>query len=752
MPVADSKQDDSSHDSSREERDKDKDRGDRNKQKASSGKTGASCPFSHAVLEPGQAKEICAWFVKGNCKFGHKCALAHVLPGQNMSMDRKNKKAAQAAANAANQNHSSGRDSHRGGRSRGNNHNSSQSAGNRNSLLSGSTAPTRSLSSSRGPMPMPLRSTLSPSAPAPPVKDTDFSSFGLPDESNKLPNAPAQAKSTSSVDLTDSSPPQETDVSPDPPKPQEQPQEASKSPPPLPLSTPRRNPQSDRSSPSVPDFGPIGSPPRASSSSRVSRSNGLSPGTSPHNAPLSSSPFSAPTTQTSFAIRDQLESANDFKAMSGLSASLGAMMSWDRKPASRLRNGNTLSGEVVVEDEDLEEFIPGSLSELLTPEERSRRLSRTASTRPSIAVADGDIPASQLQAGLQQGYSRSVPAPSLLQDIRSIWSDNAGGIPGSPDTSGHLAGPTITGGGLGNGTPSSFQSNSGFPSRLDEMLAPSNASAAFLPGLHHYINKPGARVAGAQSLYPTATSASGQHLSGAYSAGLGGMALSPPRVSSYTSRLDSGPTDPFLSQTRRPIPGSTDPFTSEQDERRSALSPSTRALQSHAPGQSLPQGLAAGYSRIHALPPLPSPSTPSAFSPGRNLVGFSPGTKTLGHVSSLSGEWHSVSPGAPNAADPATLSTSGNQAALVGLETMFSRLSYSAAASSENLHLSNTMAFTHPHLPSFSGPSGPPPGLVARNASGRSYNSGQPGPLSPLSRPVPTEDDDLFFSMDSMDG
>lgn len=39
MPVADSKQDDSSHDSSREERDKDKDRGDRNKQKASSGKS-----------------------------------------------------------------------------------------------------------------------------------------------------------------------------------------------------------------------------------------------------------------------------------------------------------------------------------------------------------------------------------------------------------------------------------------------------------------------------------------------------------------------------------------------------------------------------------------------------------------------------------------------------------------------------------------------------------------------------------------
>ncbi|KAG2351907.1 hypothetical protein BDR07DRAFT_1188014, partial [Suillus spraguei] len=41
---------------------------------------GSSCPFSHNVQEPGQQKDVCAWFVKGNCKFGHKCALAHVLP------------------------------------------------------------------------------------------------------------------------------------------------------------------------------------------------------------------------------------------------------------------------------------------------------------------------------------------------------------------------------------------------------------------------------------------------------------------------------------------------------------------------------------------------------------------------------------------------------------------------------------------------------------------------------------------------
>jgi len=42
------------------------------------------------------------------------------------------------------------------------------------------------------------------------------------------------------------------------------------------------------------------------------------------------------------------------------------------------------------------------------------------------------------------------------------------------------------------------------------------------------------------------------------------------------------------------------------------LSPNTRALQAHAPGQSLPQGLAAGYSRIHALPPLANLTSPNA--------------------------------------------------------------------------------------------------------------------------------------------
>ncbi|MBW0470698.1 hypothetical protein O181_010413, partial [Austropuccinia psidii MF-1] len=62
---------------------------------------GTTCQFSHHLPEIGQGKPICQWFVKGNCRFGHKCALAHILPGQPISMDRKNKRSAQTAAREA---------------------------------------------------------------------------------------------------------------------------------------------------------------------------------------------------------------------------------------------------------------------------------------------------------------------------------------------------------------------------------------------------------------------------------------------------------------------------------------------------------------------------------------------------------------------------------------------------------------------------------------------------------------------------
>lgn len=642
---------------------------------------GSSCPFSHQILEPGQAKEICAWFVKGNCKFGHKCALAHVLPGQSMSMDRKNKKAAQLAATGG-----SAKDSPKQRANKPSHHPPPGGPQSRNPLLSGSTAPTRSVgANARSPIPMPLKATLSPSAPAPPVKDTDFASFGLPDESNKLPVAPAHGKTSGPATADNAAAQSEQPLRSEPPKDDAPARSDRTSPSPLPTHTTSAPRRISDAAPAV-DFGPIGSPPRASSSSsRPARVNGFSPGTSPQPHGLSSSPFSAPGTQTVFTVSRHDDGHADFTNRSGLSASLGAM-NWGSERVTVRRIGVE---EVVVEDEDLEEFIPSSLTDLLTPEERSRRMSRTNATRPNMAALERDSSAQRSGTEGHHRYSRSVPAPSLLQDIKSIWSD-AGGVPvGSPDASGFGAAPL--GGGLGNGTPSSFTSNSGLGSRnVEDMLSPSNASAAFLPGLHHYINNKPQRppmASGLSSLYPGGTGAHNLS-SGAYGPDFNGVAMSPPRTSTYgvPPSSDAYLQHAALRPSGRPIHGG-DAFVPGLDEHRSALSPSSRALQSHAPGQSLPQGLAAGYSRIHALPPpvIPSPSSSSILSRTPLGGGFSPGTKGLGHTHTTSGDWAGMSPTAGSLLDqinngpPPGIGAPGTS--LGGLETMFSRLSYSAAAS-----------------------------------------------------------------------
>ncbi|KAI0630937.1 hypothetical protein C8Q77DRAFT_1062425 [Trametes polyzona] len=710
---------------------------------------GSSCPFSHQTLEPGQQKEVCAWFVKGNCKFGHKCALAHILPGQSMSMDRKNKKAAQLAANAAGG--GGGRDGSRSSRA----HKSSQHGGpaggpgaqSRNALLTGSAASNRSLAGNgRNPIPMPLKATLSPSAPAPPVKDTDFASFGLPDESNKLPAAPAHGKAAPNADNDTAPADQQQPSDAQPAKDDaghQQPSAERASPSPLPTSTPSASRRVNDSSPAT-DLGPIGSPPRASSSAGgPARVNGFSPGTSPQAPGVSSSPFSAPGTQTVFALSQREEVSSDFKVRSGLSSSLGAVMTWGPERITTRRTAITME-EVVVEDEDLEDFLPSSLTDLLTPEERSRRLSRTT-TRPNVTGAERDSSAQRSGTEAHHRYSRSVPAPSLLQDIRSIWSDAGPPPVGSPDAA--ALGTSHLAGGLGNGTPSSFTSNSGLGSRADDILNPSNASAAFLPGLHQYMHPKNQRpnmVSGLSAMY----SGNGNNLSAhalstsasAYGADLNGTAMSPPRTSIYGNRpaFDQVPSDSYLQHAAlrpgaRPIPA-VDGYGPGLDEHRSALSPSARALQAHAPGQSLPQGLAAGYSRIHALPPpvIPSPSTSSVLS-RTPLGGFSPGAKTFGHTHTASGDWASMSPTASSLLDqinngptqPANVAAPGTS--LGGLETMFSRLSYSAAASRTPGNVT-------------------PTGLGTRVPSGRGPHP--QGSLSPLSGPVLTGEDDDLFSME----
>lgn len=755
---------------------------------------GASCPFSHSTSVTaggpgGGQKDTCAWFVKGNCKFGHKCALAHILPGQSMAMDRKNKKAAQVAAGAL----SGGNNRVKGNRPT----KELVGGGGGNPLLSGSTAPTRS-SASRMPMPS-LKATISPSAPAPPLKDTEFASFGMDVDNEtiaKLASAPALPQ-TPDLKSTSAEPSAlEKEIL----KSKKVDEVSSQGGPttPLPLSNPHLSSHT-RARPSH-DFGPIGSPPRSSPRTHANISlNGFSPGTSPSNQDYhfglsGTSPFSAPHTQTGFLGNPSSPpNTSDFKHRSGLAASLGATThlggggtrggpagwSTDFGPvpsqvvSASVSNRPHFGGDVVVEDEDLEEFIPGSLSDLLSPSERSRRMSRTNSgqtARPVLSPHNSSGMNILQQAesnGNRHHYSRSVPAPSLLGDIKSIWRNESPQPPANNSSFG-----------LGAGTPSSFNKSSNFggrdvfgepsPSQLPSnpnsfsnasaMLNPTNASAAFLGGLHqHYLNR-GATggmqrsVSGENRLHAHSNFSGAAGMNGNGSV-LGGMALSPPRANAFGSRPTFSSAHEAQQQgiTNPPLPShlslqdpsssggysnlslngmSNNPRAAQaippsdqyQPHPAAALSPSSRALQSHAPGQSLPQGLAAGYSRIHALPPppnVPSPAFSGVGSPG------SPGNNL---------EWLGLGPKNDQSQQQQQSNTTN------GLESMFSRLSYSAAAARPSaLSSANPDAPMNNTTVTLRTPSGGKPWQTTTAAG---------GPLSPLSGPVVTGDDDDLFSMD----
>lgn len=822
---------------------------------------GASCPFSHNLPEPGQ-KESCAWFVKGNCKFGHKCALAHVLPGQDMSMDRKNKKAAQQAAAAA-----GGGGKERGGKGgkreggptdRGN--------GGKNALLAGGSTAPRGSASAAGRPPMNLPSK---SAPAPPLNDTDFAA---------LDDMEGVARSDDEQ--------QQQQQSETPPSDEQQA---------LPVSAPRNSAQA--STPKN-DFGPIGSPTKAGGA--------FSPGTSPRvnsTSPpttgagmLSSSPFSAPGNHASFY------GPSSYSLTGGVAASLGsglAMMGgrkgWGNDAyeatspsnaftstlsASHQHRSSGLSASVThdadggfeflggarnlrkiprtsehaVVDEEMEDFIPGSLTDLLTPEERSRRMSRSNSQQPHglntlashLKSGEGvDLTAGGASSGGMMGHrhSRSVPGTSLLGDLKSIWSDPSGanGLPASPGN--HHRGTPSTSGlsarfeglGLGSqalGTPGEdggLSMSFGSPSSLS-MMSPSNASAAFLPGFHQTYMAAKAKqgttgqtsglgrglrtTSGPNGLYPSTTtgtangtsttnSLANNYLSPLDSRGLPATMSTASTLhthihgnTSHTYRTTPSPFDLTQSMARtRPTglgsgglggvginnPNATlgseladDPLAMP-----SVLSPSTRALQSHAPGQSLPQGLAAGLSRIHAMPltNIVSPGTPGSSSALGN-GGFGVGSMGGMGVGSVGDRYHlsesySNNPLSSNVAGgygdwahmPSNLSQ--QQQYHLGANTMMSSSPLVQSSLSRNdvaANVNGAVGSTAQRELGGAGP-GAPPGLPELPGGKLSYSAaasraGNPTPMAPpgISKPGYQQqqqqqsraqnDDDELFDMD----
>ncbi|PVF93471.1 hypothetical protein CPB86DRAFT_108631, partial [Serendipita vermifera] len=305
-------------------------------------------------------------------------------------------------------------------------------------------------------------------------------------------------------------------------------------------------------------YGPIGSPP---SSNPLSSAMGTSP-TANHIQP-STSPF---------AQGDRMQQSIFGAYSRGMPGerSEQSPIAIQRQPWRPPTLAERTENAVGSDEEDLEEFLPSSLNDLLTPEERRRRLSRSGGPRMTSAMAnDGSVgniglgTVGSMGMSSNHRYSRSVPAARLL-DNPSIWRDNE-------RETGHLSTASL-----------SFRSNGlgseGFsPTQIQ--MGTSNASGAFLHGPQY--TRP--TTVTSNTSYLTR-----QILSQSYEETdvLGAV----PTPAAIAARAGNRYESPYNQASSRVLQLGTD-----------ALSPSSRALQSHAPGQSLPQGIAAGF-RLHLVP------------------------------------------------------------------------------------------------------------------------------------------------------
>lgn len=465
------------------------------------------------AAEKGAQKEICQWFIKGNCKFGHKCALAHLLPGQPIAMDRKNKKAAQLSNAANNSNQPNGESSREKQTKRARANQPTQNINGGHSALK-----ERDRNADQGAEQQLRVSFKSPgmlSATAP--SESADPNFTFPQRSEQE-NVPIANTGTSNTISS--------------PVPADTTSQSSARP-----TVPKRF-SSGRNGSSDLGYGPIGSPPGLSSlrPNFQASSNHFSPSTSPPAGQMqpSTSPFAQNDQQFFGAYVRERDAQRIQAAPNPIAIQKG---SW-QQPMTFAPEKN--ENAVASDEDDFEEFLPSSLTDLLTPEERQRRLSRSGGTRAGES---------------NHRYSRSVPAARLLE-AANAWKD----VPADRDPS--------------NLSVASLSLRSGFTGEgfSPSHLTTSNASGAFL----HQYNRNNvhlARPVASQSFEETDVLGTG---------------LAASTIRQPGSRYES----PYS------IQGANRVTQLNSD----TLSPSSRALQSHAPGQSLPQGLAAGLSRLHLIP------------------------------------------------------------------------------------------------------------------------------------------------------
>lgn len=374
-----------------------------------------------------------------------------------------------------------------------------------------------------------------------------------------------------------------------------------------------------------------------------------------------------------------------------------------------------------------EDFLPSSLSDLLTPAELERRRRNVR----NVAAAMQDLRGAATQSG--------PAAPS--GNGGSLWDLSLANAEGQ-GRNGRLGMGTDLG--LGNADdlarspppPGVTNSSLGFLPQLPERGSPYRAPSAHQSTLLH-------------SLAASRTASAGPGAGAG--AGTGAAGLSSARMqqqSAAMQRAISSGAELF------PIGASTPPANSSVAEiamrngaglgiGSRAYSPGARALAHHAPGQSLPQGLAAGLSRLHL-----NAVGPSSSAAGNGAEGAGVGAAGLMSANALMGagtSYEELAPPVPSSIlphRPSPLSLAARASGALGAEGGLSGTPPGSQGLSPSL---NAGAGASPNL----GPSSAGLGRM-----GRRFSASMRGvtPASPLAYPVIERDmdeaDEAIFELE----
>ncbi|KAG8920492.1 hypothetical protein FRC00_009938 [Tulasnella sp. 408] len=408
--------------------------------------------------------------------------------------------------------------------------------------------------------------------------------------------------------------------------------------------------------------------------------------------------------------------------------------------AASLRSGilDESAFEEETEDLEAEEFLPSSLSDLLTKEERERRFSRGGAIRPTkesllpteglnTPVEDDEVwertvrqrpnAGDQLSPDNSNAFSRSVPATNLIGQVRSLWdrdpTANPGGLTATSSTG--MARTNAPGGitqDMFGGVSGSYGPS---PSMLSTSLM-SNASNAFLQssrlgaGDVHSSHKPMVNDLQVGSYNPSSmlyqkqqqmSHAAHQHhssISGfpsSLSARNGTQGVTSQAAGGYS--MYSGPADLGVENKSGIASMYGQRTTSQQLQQRPAMTTQNTSTHAHAndsltglrhePGQSLPRGLGAGLSRLHFVPAGSLGSTVGSPPPGTGFGSTNPvasppyGNFHVNMVGSGRGEPNDLAaegkyPGVPQKSNYGSGLTARMMAAGVGSQSSSSQAPY----------------------------------------------------------------------------